>query len=316
MLKAIDATDATVVSLTCDGPVTNFSVLKLLGCNFNDPQNLQTTFPHPSTGERVLVFLDPAHMLKLVRNAFGALKTLQTPYFGEKTCASWSYILSLHQLQGHEKLHLGNKLRNSHIEYGKKIMSVKLAAAQVFSKSVADSLTVLLNGSHRAQFQNCEATAKFLTLMNDLFDILNSRIIRERGFKKALCESNFEAVLARLHECTLFLTSVKTEEGRLLVETRKNTGFLGFPISIKSAIELFKIHVIDNRNLVYIPFYKISQDHAELIFGCICSFGGWNNNPNARQLKSAIKKIIVHAELRESHSVRSSSSLAFILCSW
>ena len=68
------------MSLTCDGPSTNIAVLKLLGCNFNDPEKLLTTFAHPVTGEQLAAFLDPAHMLKLIRNAFGALKVFYMLY--------------------------------------------------------------------------------------------------------------------------------------------------------------------------------------------------------------------------------------------
>lgn len=45
--------------------------------------------------------------------------------------------------------------------------------------------------------------------------------------------------------------------------------------------------------------YKISQDHLELIFGTIRSFGGYNNNPTTRQFKSAFKKLIIHVEIKE-----------------
>jgi len=39
----------------------------------------------------------------------------------------------------------------------------------------------------------------------------------------------------------------------------------------------------------------------ELLFGCIRQ-GGNNNNPTARQFKAAIKKILVHAEIRDIHT--------------
>jgi len=45
--------------------------------------------------------------------------------------------------------------------------------------------------------------------------------------------------------------------------------------------------------------YKISQDHLELIFSCIRSHGGYNNNPRVKQFKSAFKKLIIHTEIKE-----------------
>jgi len=48
--------------------------------------------------------------------------------------------------------------------------------------------------------------------------------------------------------------------------------------------------------------YKLSQDHVELLFGCIRRHGGNNNNPTARQFKVAIKKILIHSELCDIHT--------------
>lgn len=37
-----------------------------LSCNFWDETNLKPYFSHPTTQEKVFVFLDPSHMIKLV----------------------------------------------------------------------------------------------------------------------------------------------------------------------------------------------------------------------------------------------------------
>lgn len=44
----------------------------------------------------------------------------------------------------------------------------------------------------------------------------------------------------------------------------------------------------------------MSQDHIELLFGCFRHHGGGNNNPTVRQFKEAMKKILVHANIRNS----------------
>ena len=43
----------------------------------------------------------------------------------------------------------------------------------------------------------------------------------------------------------------------------------------------------------FILVYKFSQDHIELLFACIRGKNGFNNSPDARQLKSALKKKII-----------------------
>lgn len=69
-------------------------------------------------------------------------------------------------------------------------------------------------------------------------------------------------------------------------------------VSIISALVLYDEICKTQQLLKYIPFYKISQDHVELFFGCIRHHGRHNNNPTTHQFKAAIKKILVHTELR------------------
>lgn len=75
-LKALHDTGLKIISVTCDGTPTNFSVLKFFGCNFNNVSSLQTSFPHPVTSDKIVAFFDPCHMLKLVRNTFGDIHNL------------------------------------------------------------------------------------------------------------------------------------------------------------------------------------------------------------------------------------------------
>ena len=43
----------------------------------------------------------------------------------------------------------------------------------------------------------------------------------------------------------------------------------------------------------YLLTCKYSQDHLELLFSCIRSRGGWNNNPNCLQLKYSLRKMLM-----------------------
>ena len=43
----------------------------------------------------------------------------------------------------------------------------------------------------------------------------------------------------------------------------------------------------------YLLTYKYSQDHIELLFSCIRSRGGWNNNPNCLQFKYALHQMMM-----------------------
>lgn len=78
-----------VVSLTCGGTATNLSVLNKLGCNFKNVNSLQTSFRHPITEEDIVAFLDPCHMIKLIRNTLGDSTNLLD---GDSHHIKWSYL--------------------------------------------------------------------------------------------------------------------------------------------------------------------------------------------------------------------------------
>jgi hypothetical protein len=65
-----------VVSVTCDGPTTNFSTLKKMGASF-DFNEMKCSFPHPSDSSiQVSVIFDACHLLKLARNTLADYKVL------------------------------------------------------------------------------------------------------------------------------------------------------------------------------------------------------------------------------------------------
>jgi hypothetical protein len=65
-----------VVSVTCDGPTTNFATLKRMGASF-DFAAMKCSFPHPSDSSiQVSVIFDACHLLKLARNTLADYKVL------------------------------------------------------------------------------------------------------------------------------------------------------------------------------------------------------------------------------------------------
>ena len=69
-LIMLHSNQCKVIVLTFDSLSANLNMMKRLGCSY-DAQSMKTTFPHPSdSSAEVAIFLDPSHMLRLVRNAF------------------------------------------------------------------------------------------------------------------------------------------------------------------------------------------------------------------------------------------------------
>ena len=245
---------ADVTTLTSDGPACNFAMMHHLGANLK-LESLDTSFPNPADPQKkVYVILDACHMLKLVRNCLGAVGYLLDEN-GNKI--EWRFIVELQKLQEKEGVHLANKLRASHIRYESQKMKVKLAA-QTLSSSVADAIEYCDKTLKLKQFKNSEATVKFIRLINDVFDVLNSRNPLGRGLKAPLSIKNKSEWEPFLEAAFNSLSSIKTLEGKSIFKTKKKTGFLGLLIDIASIRRLFhELVESNNAPLKYLLTYKV-----------------------------------------------------------
>lgn len=163
---------------------------------------------------------------------------------------------------------------------------------------MADAIEFCEKELNIPDFRESSTTAHFLRTINNLFDIFNSRSLNQYGFKKAINEKNASTIFKYLDEAVQYISTLKTQDGTLLIKSPRKVGFLGF-IGCAQAIKHFYATLIQTKELVCFPFYKVSQDHLELLFGNIRSHGGTNNNPTARQFKAAYKKLLVHVELKD-----------------
>ena len=284
-----------VVSLTCDGPSCHFTMLTELGACLK-PENLQAYFPHPVNGYgNVHIFLDVCHMLKLVRNTLAEGGVLVDKDNGK---ISWQYIVELEKLQGKEGLHLGNKLKLAHVQWQQQKMKVNLAA-QAFSSSIADAIEYCSSVLKLQEFQNCEATVKFIRLIDRLFDVLNSRNPFGKGFKSALRINNKMAWHPFLTEAYSYIFGLKDSTGGSpMYRTRRKTGFVGFLVAIQNVKAIFhELVELPQAPLKYLLTYKFSQDHLELFFGAVRSAGGFNNNPTAQQFVAAYKRLLLRSSV-------------------
>ncbi|KAH9640876.1 hypothetical protein HF086_015215 [Spodoptera exigua] len=310
LLKCFEA-DIDVVALTCDGHQTNFNALELLGCNFK-PESLKTTFSHPANRSEVAFFLDPSHVMKLLRNHLESKREFMDK---DDLKIKWNYIEELNKLREKEGLHLANKLTRKHINFKNNIMKVKLAT-QVFSESVAVAIKACREDLNLDVFKDSKATENFISNINIMFDIFNSRAMTQFDFKKPLCSQNKDTIFNFLDELKEYVLKLKikcmskrkvTKDGRVtyvltvfykrLVDAKCKTGFLGTLININSLKYLYA-KLIGEKQLVFLPTYKLSQDHLEMLFSSIRMQGGFNDNPNVRQFKGCYKKLLAHLEVR------------------
>lgn len=281
-----------VWSVIADGTSVNLSTFEQLGCHFGTTYDtFQTKFQHPTTGEDVFIIADPSHMLKLARNALAFLGTIT-----DEDCQKiqWDYFQQLHMLLQEEGLKIGNKLSFNHIKFEKHKMNARLAA-QTLSSSVADAIEFLDVGMKNLKFQNSSGTVKFVRTIDRLFDMLNSRNPVGKEYKQPLRSTNKVMYEDMLQSTAKYLLSLKINlTSQLLATHRRKTFIIDFVTTIKSTIEMAnQMFLIPNDPFKYLLTYKYSHDHLELLFSCIRSRGGWNNNPNCLQFKYALRQMMM-----------------------
>ncbi|VEN63851.1 unnamed protein product, partial [Callosobruchus maculatus] len=297
-LEFVHNSGVEIVSITFDGCPTNFAVCNVLGANLKDHLDLKTYFPHPITGQNIYIFPDPCHMFKLVRNCFGTLKTIEDR---DGRVIDWKFVEKLYYTQETEGLHLANKLRRRHLLWMREKMKVSLAV-QTLSKSVADAIDFLNVDLKNPDFADSDATSTFCRIMNNMFDIFNSRNLKnKKEFEKPLSVFTEEKYFQFLEECEVYIKNLKYA-GKLIIETQRKVGFMGMLINIKSIQLLYTKLVKEEKLLKFILTYKLSQDHIEIFFSAVRSKGGFNNNPTSRQFQAIMKRLLIHQEISGSEN--------------
>lgn len=200
-----------------------------LGCSF-DLGQLKTYFPHLETEQPIYVFLDPCHMVKLVRNTLESKKVFQDNNGG---LIKWQYFVELNTMQENEKFHLANKLTTRHIDFKNQVMKVKLAV-QLLSASVAKAIEFCDQKLHLLNFANSAATVNFTHVVNNLFDILNSRKFPGIDFEAPINKKNETKYITFLVNAKTYLqTLVFPNDNQQIVHSRNKIGFLGLCVSVR-----------------------------------------------------------------------------------
>ena len=134
-------------------------------------------------------------------------------------------------------------------------MKVKLAT-QTLSNIVAVALNYLNKALNEPEFHHSEATSEFVLMLNNIFDILNSRNIISKGFKAALQSSNVEEMRLFTKKAEDYLSSLKLQDGNFVINTKLKTEFIGFIICMRNLIGMFDQHVENKSTLKYILYTR------------------------------------------------------------
>lgn len=97
-------------------------------------------------------------------------------------------------------------------------MKVKLAT-QLLNKSVADALRFCKYSLKLTEFNDCDATIRFIIMFNDAFDILNPRKINEFDKKKLLCHSNLINTHSIIMKFSSYVKALKFFNDELVISS-------------------------------------------------------------------------------------------------
>lgn len=254
-------TGVKVVGMTFDGLASNLAMARNMGAAIKKNKPYIT---NPHSDDKIYIFPDACHMLKLVRNRLALNEKL---YDINNDCIEWKYVIELETYQRENKINLGNKINKTHVQWDKKKMSVRIAC-QTVSNSCADSLDFLrLKGVE--EFQGSEATTKFFRRFNNVFDILNSMRENAGGFKRPISHETKNEYFEYFEESISYIRGLKTSlDGKSILTTTARTPFIGFIVDMQN-FRSFYLEYVESNILSNVLTFRFSQDHLELLFSCI-----------------------------------------------
>lgn len=283
----------TVLAVTSDATAHSVQMAKALGIHL-DGDNMKCTFQHPSSSsQQIAYFFDSCHLLRLIRNAFQNFQSIQ---FINGT-AHWQHLVGLAALEEQE---LSNMERIPRKLANLKNHVLKTnCAAQLFSESVASALECLLSLG-LPPFQNCIGTIQFLRLINNLFDIFNSRNYYGKGFKGPLLPETFNKINHVLIEAKTIFVTLSDISNNQIIKGKRKLGFLGFLLNAESLKWLYQNYVSPKvMPFPYLLTYKFSQDHLELFLKMLRQVLVTSSNPTCMAFQKAYHNLETRYRLQD-----------------
>jgi len=250
------------------------------------------------SGNRVLVFPDPPHLLKNMRNML-----FHNDVVHSGGTAKWCYITQLFEKDSSKVYRLAPRLKNKHISLPPfSQMKVKLAS-QALSHSVAAGIETYI--SHNQLPVDAMATAEFCGRVNDLFDCFNSSTLKCRSAPNRSALSTGSCHLKLLNDISTWLDGIKVIDR---VTGKQLTNRFKCIIGWKQAIEALKLlwsTVSEMDSVKFLFTRRINQDPLENFFGVIRQRGCLRDNPVPLEFLFSFKQACVNGLLAPSQFTNS-----------
>lgn len=267
----------TVVSITSDMGTGNVSLWRQL--NVGHDKNCY--FAHPViSNQKVFVFADAPHLLKLLRNHF-----IDTGFYIDNKLLDKSCIKKIVQFSNND-LKIMHKITEYHLSVrGTERQKVR-PAAQLLSNTVANAVEWCGMEGH-LQNMHWKETSKFIKLINDWFDVFNAQIKYGTHSGANAFGVDLEKQLMIIKETSETVSKMTVGNHKTLIPFQK-----GILLSNNSLIELY-YYLHSEYNLEYILTYRLNQDILENFFSYIRGMGATNDHPTPIDIKYRLRWYIL-----------------------
>lgn len=126
-------------------------------------------------------------------------------------------------------------------------------AVQTLSQSTADALRYC-EAQKIEGFEGVEATAEFIEIFNDIFDILNSSSPKMFGSKAPLNGKNIEATRLKMKKYTTYICGLLDNKGSHIYDCDRFTGFIGVLSCFEAISKIYDQMQVDTHFLRFFKF--------------------------------------------------------------
>nr|ACJ50158.1 transposase [Glyptapanteles indiensis] len=290
LIQQLEEIGLDVRGVSSDMGPNNVGMWSLLGIHATRGAKVSCSISHPVNPAKNLYFSpDVAHILKnlwssLVNQDFYIPENIKIKHGFMTNVISSRYVKKLVELQDKSEnrgITLSFKLTEDHVNpTGFTKMRVHYAA-EFFSRRTAKALRLCaLSADFPEIDNNALPTAWFIELVNDWFDIMNSRT---GGIEKD------QRGLGKIKQLTEFMDIMKKLTFQKGGWKPVQTGIL---LATTTVVSLHRDLVIDGK-MSYLLTARLTTDSVENLFSQIRGCGGGDTNPGPVQVRNIIRLISI-----------------------
>lgn len=288
LMKWVDGTISKVMELGYD--VVGFTSSQATTCiRIASERNISPIQPFFYINDKKIhYFFDILSLMKNIRNVFMDNNFVYVDCNDKQRVASWTDIENLYELEKERPYQIAYRLALSHIKPNLAERQKYKYALQIFSKSVSVAMLSLIASNIMAE--SAIGTAKFIELMNDLFDILNSLPFCETNMhKQAFVCKDYQVEL--MNNVIYFLDTVVVNyraNGRVVTDGVQCLNQL--QVTVKSVLNLsLELQIKDASNRLYTR--RLNQEALGRFFAAIRRGAGNSLEPTPHQFIYGFKNI-------------------------